>query len=650
MPSVPLRFDVYRGATLERSEELDQEIIKVGKLSSSHLRVDDPAVSRMHAVIEVTGEDEAHIIDLGSARGTLVNGERINKHLLRTGDRVQLGNAVVVVWVGAADIARAHAGEEAIPAAAAGGAAAPEAGAAHEAGEPPAEAPARPAKPKFEVGAVQFYYQQQQAAQDARLAAEGAALVIDDPTGGHVLEVVEMTGDTVHSVELYRPGESVFLGEGRRKGQVQYVVDTEPLGVARFPLVRSIGEQFGLTFTSTMSGQVQAPDEAARPLAAIAEAGEAIPSPDVSGGHQYMLPADSRARLHIGGATFLLHVVPAPKLAAYGTVQQLSRAEAGYMGLSLLGHALFLFLAFIVPPEIEGFRLDSFDASNRFVQFIVMPDRQEEPDVPDWFNEMKEREKKKKKKSAAKAKGKEGKAGKKDAKDKNKRMAIKGPADAKAIQIRREKIRAKVRNIGALAALSSGGMSSTLFGSDRTIGRDAINAMGGWTGATVGVSQGYGGFGAVGMGRGGGGVSENSIGVGTLGTLGRGGGKRKFGRGAARLGERASRVPKVIPGKASVTGALDKQIIRRVINKNRQGIKYCYDKELQKKKDLHGKIVVKFVIAPNGRVIKASIRESTMGSSKVEKCIVGRVKRFKFPAPKGGGIVEVSYPFIFKAS
>jgi len=29
---------------------------------------------------------------------------------------------------------------------------------------------------------------------------------------------------------------------------------------------------------------------------------------------------------------------------------------------------------------------------------------------------------------------------------------------------------------------------------------------------------------------------------------------------------------------------------------------------------------------------------------------VGRVKRFKFPAPKGGGIVEVSYPFIFKAS
>jgi len=641
MPSVPLRFDIYQGSELVRSQELDQEIIKVGKLSSSHLRVDDPAVSRMHAVVEVTGDDEAHIIDLGSARGTLVNGERVNKHLLRTGDRIQLGGTVLVAWVGREDIERALRGEPAIlpqAEAAPGEAGAPEAAAA------PA-APKKPAKPKFEVGAVQYYYLQQEAARNAQLAAEGTQMEIDDPKGGWVLEIVEMTGNTVHSVELYRPGESVWLGQGKAS---QYVVDTDPLGVDRFPLVKAVGEQFGLTFTPAMTGQVQEDGGEARPLSALADAGEAIPQSDVPSGSQYMLPQGSRARVNVGGATFLLQVVPAPKRVAVGGGESMSRAELGYLGLSVIAHALFLFLAFIVPPEIEGFRLDSFDASNRFVQFIVMPDKQEEPDVPDWFNEMKER--KKKKKSAAKAKGKEGKAGKKDAKDKNKKMAIKGPQDAKAIQIRRAKIREKVRNVGALQALSSGGLSSTLFGSDRTIGRDAINAMGGWSGATVGVSQGYGGFGAVGMGRGGGGVSETSIGVGTLGTLGRGGGKRKFGRGAAKLGERASRVPKVIAGKASVTGALDKQIIRRVINKNRQSIKYCYDKELQKKKDLHGKIVVKFVIAPNGRVVKSSIRESTMGNKTVEKCIASRIKRFKFPAPKGGGIVEVSYPFIFKAS
>ena len=648
MPSVPLRFDIYKGSELVRSQELDQEIIKVGKLSSSHLRIDDPAVSRMHAVVEVTGENEAHIIDLGSARGTLVNGERVNKHALRTGDRIQLGGAVLVAWVGKEDIERARRGEPAVPEAPAtaavvgGGAGAP---------SPESAAPRKPAKPRFEIGAVQYFYLQQQAARDAQLAAEGAQMEIDDPRGGWVVEIVEMSGTTVHSVEIFRPGESVWLGAGKGKGKggARYVVDTEPLGVLRFPLVRPVGEQFALTFTAAMGGQVQEDGGVARPLSAIAEAGDAIPAPEVPGGHQYMLPPRVRARVSVGGASFLIQVVPAPKKVSVGGGASMSRAEIGYLGLSVIAHALFLFLAFIVPPEIEGFRLDSFDASNRFVQFIVMPDKQEEPDVPDWFNEMKEREKKKKK-SPAKAKGDEGKAGKKDAKDKDKKMAIKGPQDQKAIQIRREKIREKVRNVGALQALSSGGLSSTLFGSDRTIGRDAINAMGGWSGQTVGVSQGYGGFGAVGMGRGGGGVSESSIGVGTLGTMGRGGGQAKFGRGAAQLGERASRVPKVIAGKASVTGALDKQIIRRVINKNRQAIKYCYDKELQKKKDLEGKIVVKFVIAPNGSVVSSSIRESTMGNAAVEDCIAERVKRFKFPAPKGGGIVEVSYPFIFKAS
>ncbi len=657
--TIPLRFDVYQGGQLTGSEHLDQEIIKVGKLSSSHLRIDDAAVSRMHAVVEVNSPTEAFIIDLGSARGTIVNGERVNKHLLVTGDRIQLGQTTLVVWVGADDIERAERGEPAVPPAAAepAAAAAPAAAgvtghdmtmaAGQAASADPVPTP-QPTKPRFEVGAVQYYYEQQDRAQRARWAAEGAALEIDDPKGGYVLEVVEMTGDTVHSVKLFSPGTGVLLGDRPKgasrfsKAGADYVVDTGQLGAEEYELVKAIGDQYALQFTDVMSGQVQSKGDPPRSLASTVDAGDAI---SAAAGHQLMLGAGTTARVNVGGGTFLMRVVPAPKTVVAGGGTGVSKAEAGYMTLSFMAHLLFMFLAFIVPPDIAGFRLDSFDANNRFVKFIVQPPKTEEPDMPDWFKNLQ-----KKKKKKAKAKGKSGKAGKKDAKDKNKKMAIKGPKDNKELQIRRAKILEKVRDVGALRALSAGGLSSTLFGSDRTVGSDAIHAMGGWSGKTVGVSQGFGGFGAVGMGRGGGGFSENSLGVGGIGLKGRAGGDKKFGRGAGNLGERTGRVPKVIPGKASVTGALDKAIIRRVINKNRQAIKYCYDKELQKKKDLHGKIVVTFVISPTGRVVKSSVKQSTMKNKAVENCIASRVKRFKFPAPKGGGIVEVSYPFIFKAS
>src|SRR5258708_2559001 len=94
---VPIKFEIYKGDALVREETLAQDVIKVGKLASSHLRIDDETVSRMHAVIEVTGPAEIHIIDLGSTRGTLVNGERISKTRLQSGDEIMFGDSRVHV-------------------------------------------------------------------------------------------------------------------------------------------------------------------------------------------------------------------------------------------------------------------------------------------------------------------------------------------------------------------------------------------------------------------------------------------------------------------------------------------------------------------------------------------------------------------------
>ena len=36
-----------------------------------------------------------------------------------------------------------------------------------------------------------------------------------------------------------------------------------------------------------------------------------------------------------------------------------------------------------------------------------------------------------------------------------------------------------------------------------------------------------------------------------------------------------------------------------------------------------------------------------MNSEAVESCLCGRFLRFVFPEPEGGGIVVVTYPFVF---
>jgi hypothetical protein len=79
---------------------LDRDVVKVGKLSSAHLCLDHPSVSRMHAVIETTAEGST-IIDLGSTTGTRVNGEKINKASFRDGDEIQIGDVLVRVTSGA---------------------------------------------------------------------------------------------------------------------------------------------------------------------------------------------------------------------------------------------------------------------------------------------------------------------------------------------------------------------------------------------------------------------------------------------------------------------------------------------------------------------------------------------------------------------
>jgi len=100
-------------------------------------------------------------------------------------------------------------------------------------------------------------------------------------------------------------------------------------------------------------------------------------------------------------------------------------------------------------------------------------------------------------------------------------------------------------------------------------------------------------------------------------------------------------------GDLIILGSLDKKVIQQVIQRHLNQIRYCYQRELTKDPDLAGRVVIKFIVARDGTVSSATVKSSTMGNNAVETCIAGRFMRFMFPEPAGGGIVVVSYPFVF---
>jgi DNA-binding NarL/FixJ family response regulator len=75
----------------------------IGRSSSCDLVVDDPMVSRMHAIVRV-GIDAAYLEDTGSHNGVFVNGERLQQRRgLQDGDRIGVGGQQIRVVVTARD-------------------------------------------------------------------------------------------------------------------------------------------------------------------------------------------------------------------------------------------------------------------------------------------------------------------------------------------------------------------------------------------------------------------------------------------------------------------------------------------------------------------------------------------------------------------
>ena len=79
-------------------------------------------------------------------------------------------------------------------------------------------------------------------------------------------------------------------------------------------------------------------------------------------------------------------------------------------------------------------------------------------------------------------------------------------------------------------------------------------------------------------------------------------------------------------GKA--TGSRDRDAVAAVVTRHNSAIQFCYQKEVRRNPNLKGKLVVRFVITPQGSIASVNIISSTLNNPAVESCIVERIMRW----------------------
>ncbi|MFQ5733634.1 MAG: protein kinase [Planctomycetaceae bacterium] len=68
----------------------------IGRGSDADFQLSDPRISRVHCRLDWDDEGRPMLVDLGSTGGTVLNGGRIKESAIRNGDRIEIGESVLV--------------------------------------------------------------------------------------------------------------------------------------------------------------------------------------------------------------------------------------------------------------------------------------------------------------------------------------------------------------------------------------------------------------------------------------------------------------------------------------------------------------------------------------------------------------------------
>jgi hypothetical protein len=430
-----------------------------------------------------------------------------------------------------------------------------------------------------------------------------------DRAESRYLRVAIFWKESIVAEKVFKKGEKIYIGE---EIDNTFIVPSTQLP-ARFLLLDPMANGgYVLHLKDSMQGRV-APKGKPVAVAEFLKSGAANRQ-----GDEYLAEVSGAdwGSLTIGNLNvFFQFIVPPPKLAPLPLFRRFDLSMPAAVVIVAIVELLAIMIGRLM--FVEHLR-DNQEIKERYVKYLI-----EKPKV----EEVKPEETKA-------ADDDEGKVGKEDKKDLTK------------VPKKDEDMVRKVKDMGIHRALNSSlmrsGAMAQVFG-DRTGFDSAMKVAMEGLGEQFVEGQGSGGLGFRGTGPGGGGFGFGRVwGMGSIDGSG--------GRGvkAGLSGKRRTKVTASVQrGQSEVQGFCKTADIQRVVQARSAGIKFCYESELQRDPGLAGKVVLNWVINPEGVVSRVYVVSSTMNSRKVEDCMLRQVRRWTFTKPEGGQC-SVNFPFVFR--
>jgi hypothetical protein len=115
------------------------------------------------------------------------------------------------------------------------------------------------------------------------------------------------------------------------------------------------------------------------------------------------------------------------------------------------------------------------------------------------------------------------------------------------------------------------------------------------------------------------------------------------GSGSGRIVVEEDRDGNEVPPPAP--SGVERRGIGDYIRDHAREVNGCYEKRVHERKAVHGKLIARFDIGPNGRVIGATA--DGMDDRELALCVVKVVRGWTFARPRSSAKLRVAYPWIF---